>query len=195
MLLYSHGVRSRFSTALVFASYLLNTVTFFRLIRNLSSSKNDRSFLDKAINSLFSAEACGGSSAISLCYQLTGTDPVGSLSGFYDNHSFANMNTVTFPWIWTTLVLPVLVTRQLGLFRQQRKHSVSELPPSKHNGIRRSKQSCGSHASFINPFFSFAVLSLATVAFFLCLVYQYLLVGMVGPLGKSWPCCSGCPGF
>lgn len=176
MLLHSHGVRSRFSTALVFVSYLLNTVTFFILVRNLSISTHDRLFLDKAIDSLFSAKACGGGPAILLCYQLTGTDPVGFLSGFYDNSSFANIKTVPLLWIWTTLVLLVLITRHLVATTQKRSDAVGQLPPAKPQGLDRSKRPSGFHAFLSKPLFTFFILSLATSLFFLCLLYQYLLV-------------------
>ncbi|KZL79429.1 hypothetical protein CI238_01330 [Colletotrichum incanum] len=175
MLLHSHGVRSQFSTALVFVSYLVNTVTFYLLVRNLSTRPYDRVFLDEAINNLFSTEACGGNSAISLCYQLTGSDPVGFLAGFYNAKSFANIKTVPALWVWSTIVLLLLITRQVTASTEGSK-PISELPSAKPKGRRNRQGLSGSFKILKNPVFTFSTLLLATIVFCLCLGYQYLMV-------------------
>lgn len=175
MLLHSHGVRSRFSTALVFISYLINTATFYLLVRNLSTRPYDRKYLDEAINSLFSTEACGGRSAISLCYQLTGTDPVGFLAGFYDAKSFANIKTVPLLWVWATLVLVLLITRQNSASATS-SEPMSELPSVKTKS-RRSRQGIyGCFKLLQTPLFNFVTLLFVTIVFCLCLGYLYLMV-------------------
>ncbi|KAF6799432.1 hypothetical protein CMUS01_15654 [Colletotrichum musicola] len=176
MMLHSHGVRSRFSTSLVFISYLINSVTFFILVRNLSTRPNGRDFLDEAINNLFSTEACGGGSAISLCHQLTGTDPVGFLAGFYNANSFANIKTVPILWIWTTLVLLLLMTKQaVASVDQKRKKDVSDLPKATEKHDRISPLAAFLKA-LSGPICTFTTLVLATVVFCLALGYQYLMV-------------------
>lgn len=111
LLLRSHNVRTGFGTSLTFVSWLLNTVIFFLLLRNLSAFSETVS--EDALNQLFKVPICGGSSAMTLCHQVTGSNPLQSLTGFFERGSWTNIRTVPMLWAWTTITLFVLIPEEL----------------------------------------------------------------------------------
>ncbi|TQW00943.1 hypothetical protein IF1G_00874 [Cordyceps javanica] len=112
MLLHSHGVKSWFSTGVVLGSWAINSVTFFILVSNLSSIKGDSNLLGVGLQSLFHTTSCGGSSAMALCHQLTGAEPLVYLDQFFNKNPIPNIKNVPVLWAFATAVLLVTVGRQ-----------------------------------------------------------------------------------
>ncbi|KAK3380701.1 hypothetical protein B0T24DRAFT_199441 [Lasiosphaeria ovina] len=98
---------TRFGTALTLTSWLLNTVVFFMLLPNLSTFGDN--VAEDALKQLFSVPTCGDSSAMSLCQQLTGDNPLQSLTGFFERSSWTNIRTIPVVWALTTVILLVMV--------------------------------------------------------------------------------------
>ena len=165
MLLHSHGVRSWFTTILVFISWLLSTIVFFIIFKNLSNSESNQAVFDEGLDQLFSTPSCGGQSAMSLCQQLRGTNPLAYLTGFFNQSSIPNIKTVPLLWGWTTLILLTLVARQaFGLGPQpsddeKDHHDASKPKPTYHPSLLAK-------TSFV----------LATIIFSLCLGYQFVMI-------------------
>jgi hypothetical protein len=111
LLLRSHNARTGFGTSLTFLSWLLNTVIFFLLLRNLSTF--GATVAEDALNQLFKVPTCEDSSAMPLCQQLTGSNPLQSLTGFFEKSSWTNIRTVPMLWAWTTFALIVLIPEEV----------------------------------------------------------------------------------
>ncbi|KAK3372659.1 hypothetical protein B0H63DRAFT_302288 [Podospora didyma] len=112
LLLRSHDAHTRFGTSLTFISWLLNTVIFFILLRNLSAF--GESVSEDALNQLFEVPTCGGvSSAMTLCQQLTGSNPLQRLTSFFEGSSWTNIHTVPMLWVWTTFALLLLIGEEV----------------------------------------------------------------------------------
>ncbi|KAK0617515.1 hypothetical protein B0T14DRAFT_271797 [Immersiella caudata] len=102
---------TRFGTVLTVVSWFLNTVLFFLLLPNLSTFGDD--VAEDALKQLFSIPTCGDSSAMSLCQQLTGNNPLRSLTGFFERSSWTNIRTVPMVWTFATAILIVLVSEKV----------------------------------------------------------------------------------
>lgn len=113
LLLHSHGVRSWFGTSLCSSSWLLNTVVFFMLVRNLIRSLENAMAAERILRGLFQTDFCGGSSAMVLCQEWTGSNPLGYLSGFYNQEMIPNIHNIPVLWAYTTFVFLVLLTLQI----------------------------------------------------------------------------------
>ncbi|PVH72563.1 hypothetical protein DL98DRAFT_610491 [Cadophora sp. DSE1049] len=122
LLLRSHNTRTGFGASLTFVSWLLNTVIFFLLLRNLSNFGT--TVAEDALNQLFKVPSCDGSSAIPLCQQLTGSNPLQRLTEFFERGSWTNIHTVPMLWAWTTFALFVLIPEEVWqavrLFRMKK---------------------------------------------------------------------------
>lgn len=112
LLLHSHGIKSWPNSALCFASWLLNTVVFYMLFGNLSNSLDTIERVDQILSNMFQTEYCGGSSAMVLCQEWTGSNPMEYLSDFYNANMVTNIHNVPILWAYSTLVLLVLVATQ-----------------------------------------------------------------------------------
>ncbi|KAF2738927.1 hypothetical protein EJ04DRAFT_560187 [Polyplosphaeria fusca] len=110
LLLRSHNARTGFGTSLTFVSWILNTVIFFMLLRNLSDF--GETVAEDALKQLFTVPTCDDSSAMPLCQQLTGSNPLKRLTGFFKTSSWTNIRTVPMLWAWTTFVLLVLIPEE-----------------------------------------------------------------------------------
>jgi len=119
LLLRSHNGRTGFGTSLTFLSWLLNTVIFFLLLRNLSNF--GANVAEDALNQLFKVPTCGDSSAMLLCQQLTGSNPLERITGFFVKSSWTNIRTIPMLWVWTTLALLVLILDEVWQAVQFRK--------------------------------------------------------------------------
>lgn len=113
LLLHSHGIKSWPNTALCFASWLLNTIVFYMLFNNLSNSLDTIERVDQILRNMFQTEYCGGSSAMVLCQEWTGSNPMEYLSDFYNANMVTNIHNVPILWAYSTLVLLVLVATQV----------------------------------------------------------------------------------
>lgn len=128
---------ARFGTILTLTSWLLNTIIFFLLLPNLSTFGEN--VAEDALKQLFSIPTCGGSSAMSLCQQLTGNNPLQSLTGFFEKSSWTNIRTVPVVWVLTTVILLVLVADHPGLLHHNghneghgEETSPKRKPPKEH---------------------------------------------------------------
>ncbi|KAK4442383.1 hypothetical protein QBC34DRAFT_453141 [Podospora aff. communis PSN243] len=101
---------TRFGMGLTVISWLLNTVVFFLLLPKLLTFGD--SVAEDALKQLFSIPTCGDSSAMSLCQQLTGNNPLRSLTGFFERSSWTNIRTVPVVWVLATAILLVMVAEQ-----------------------------------------------------------------------------------
>jgi len=110
LLLRSLDVRTRFGTSLTFISWLLNTLIFLMLLKNLSGF--DDTVTEDALKQLFSVPSCGDSSAMALCRQLTGHTPLERLTEFFEGSSWTNIKTVPVIWAWTTFALFALLLEE-----------------------------------------------------------------------------------
>jgi hypothetical protein len=112
MLLHSRGYRSLYLGMLTVLSYILATVVFWTLYRNLSRHMGTTTGSDEALRELYQIPTCGGSSAIALCPQTIGNDPLDYLAGFYNQGGIPNLHTMPLLWGWATLVLLVIAAIQ-----------------------------------------------------------------------------------
>lgn len=179
LLLHSHGVKSWFGTSLCSLSWLLNTIVFFMLVRNLTGSLEDTMAAEKVLRGLFQTEFCGGSSAMVLCQEWTGSNPLGYLSGFYNQELFPNIHSIPVVWAYTTFVLLVLV-----IFQVLHKDAARGRPPIRgfDPWLKTSfLQRLGSGLQSLES--QFIMLSLAVILFSLTLGYQYSMVSTYEEMG------------
>lgn len=179
LLLHSHGVRSWFGTGLCSLSWLLNTIIFYMLVRNLTGSLENTTAAGKVLRGLFETEFCGGSSAMVLCQEWTGSNPLGYLSGFYNQQLFPNIHSIPVIWAYTILVLLVLLIFQVlhkDAARGRASVRVSH-PWPKTSFLRRLGSGLQSLES------QFIMLSLAVILFSLTLAYQYRMVSTYEEMG------------
>lgn len=162
-LLHSHGVKSWFDTGLCFVTWLLSTVVFFMLIRNLLGGLDNAVVIDDALGELFQVSSCGGLSAMSLCQQLAGTNPLEYLSTFFNQGKVMNIHTAPGLWAYATAVLGVLLVTQI--------FSAEDDEP-----LPKSADSKGLLAFFHSPVSKFILLLGASLLFSLTLGYQYVMV-------------------
>lgn len=175
MLLHSHGVKSIFSTAMVVVTWLVNTVIFFILVRNLSAVKGDSDLLGVGLQSLFKTTSCGGSSAMALCHQLTGAEPLAYLDQFFNKSPVPNIKNVPVLWVYATVVLLFLVIRQLiGLFTKETAAPPQAVQRPGPAGVKPKIR----WVSIIlqSPALRFGLLLLATVLFCFALGYEFRVV-------------------
>lgn len=173
LLLHSHGIKSWPSTALCLASWLLNTVVFYMLFGNLSNSLNTIERIDHVLRNMFQTEYCGDSSAMVLCQEWTGSNPMKYLNDFYNQNLVTNIHNVPALWAYSTLVLLVLVVMQV-LGRRDELISgcapVKNLNPTKHRTLGRG-------ISLPSPqSWRFLLLLATTTLFCLALSCQYVMV-------------------
>lgn len=173
LLLHSHGIKSWPSTALCLASWLLNTVVFYMLFGNLSNSLNTIERIDHVLRNMFQTEYCGDSSAMVLCQEWTGSNPMKYLNDFYNQNLDTNIHNVPALWAYSTLVLLVLVVMQV-LGRRDELISgcapVKNLNPTKHRTLGRG-------ISLPSPqSWRFLLLLATTTLFCLALSCQYVMV-------------------
>lgn len=173
LLLHSHGIKSWPNTALCFASWLLNTVVFYMLFGNLSNSLNTIDRIDHVLRNMFQTEYCGDSSAMVLCQEWTGSNPMKYLNDFYNQNMFTNIHNVPALWAYSTLVLLFLVVMQL-LGRRDGLTSgcapVESLTPTKQHTLGRG-------IPLPSPQSWRFILLLATITLFcLALSCQYVMV-------------------
>lgn len=161
MLLRSHHVGGWFPTSIVTITYALNSVVFFTLIRNLSHISGNSELLGVGLQSLFSTSSCGGSSAMALCHQLTGVEPLMYLDNFFNKGTIPNIKTIPILWGWTTLVLLVLICHQIG--------------KALTGGDIKDGEVVNSKTKF-RSIFSFGLLFVAVSGFCLGLAYEFRVV-------------------
>ena len=113
LLLHSHGYRSLYGGGLTILSYILATATFWTLYANLSQHLGSTTGTDEALRELYQIPTCGGSSAIALCPQTIGNDPLDYLAGFYNDGGIPNLHTMPLLWGWTTFILTLLIANQV----------------------------------------------------------------------------------
>jgi hypothetical protein len=174
MLLHSHAIKSLFSTSMVVVSWLVNSVVFFILVRNLSAVKGEADLLGVGLQSLFKTTSCGGSSAMALCHQLTGEEPLAYLDQFFNKSPVPNIKTVPVLWGYTTVILAILVLRQiLGQFSKGSQPPQATQRPGQTNRVRRLN--C-LPAILQRPATKFTLLLLATTLFCFALGYEFRVV-------------------
>ncbi|KAJ3493419.1 hypothetical protein NLG97_g4740 [Lecanicillium saksenae] len=178
MLLHSHGVKSWFSTALVLASWAVNTASFFMLVDNLASVKGDSNLLGVGLQSLFHTTSCGGSSAMALCHQLTGAEPLVYLDRFFNKNAVPNVKNIPMLWAFATAVLFVATGRQA--FQSWRGENEEPAEVTHKPGLTALAESKRAK-NRISTFFSrkavrFGFLLLTTTIFCLALAYEFRVV-------------------
>lgn len=119
MLLHSHGIKSWYPTFLTFATWLISNVLFYLVWRRLSVSTNTTEMSDKGLEKLFQISSCGGSSAMALCQQTRGIDPMRYLTLFYNQGPVPNVRNVPALSAWSSFILAILVGRQLYSWRKR----------------------------------------------------------------------------
>lgn len=173
LLLHSHGIKSWPSTALCLASWLLNTVVFYMLFGNLSDSLNTIERVDQILRSMFQTEYCDNSSAMVLCQEWTGSNPMAYLNDFYNQNMITNIHNVPVLWAHATLILLVLMVLQT-LERRQRSSSgcipSEKVTPTKQRTILRRIPLPLPHG------WKFLLLLTAIMTFCFALSCQYVLV-------------------
>lgn len=112
MLLHSHGLKSWWLTTLTACTWGLNSASFFILVNNMSSVKGDSELLGVGRQNLFHTTSCGGSSAMALCHQLTGAEPLAYLDLFFNKGPIPNIKNIPMIWAFATSMLLFLVVRQ-----------------------------------------------------------------------------------
>ncbi|KUI54651.1 hypothetical protein VP1G_10702 [Cytospora mali] len=182
LLLHSHGVKSWSGTGLCSISWLLNTIVFFMLVRNLTGSLENIMAIERVLRNLLQTDFCGGSSAMVLCQEWTGSNPLDYLSGFYNQEMFPNIHSIPVIWAYTTLVFLIPVG-----FQVLHMDATRGRPPIR--GFARLVE-----PSFLQRFgsglrsleFQFILLSLAVVIFSLTLRYQYTMVTTIQEDRFEW---------
>lgn len=172
LLLHSHGVKSWFGTILSSVTWLLNTIVFFMLVWNLTGSLGNNLAIERLLRGLFETEYCGDSSAMVLCQEWTGSNPMGYLSGFYNQGMIPNIHNIPVIWAYTTLVLSVLVILQLRHKDPTRGRTPIRVfaPEFKTTFSQRLVKGLRSLE------FQFFLMALSVVIFSLTLGYQYSMV-------------------
>lgn len=186
LLLHSHGVKSWFGTTLCAISWLLNTIVFFMLVRNLTGSLENTKDVDDVLRGLLQTDFCGGSSAMVLCQQWTGSNPLGYVSGFYNKQTIPNIHNIPVVWAYVTLVFLVLVASQLRYIGTTRGRTPTRgfTPQLKTGFMQRVQTRVRSLGSV------FFLLLLTVILFSLSLGYQYRMVSTYEEMGvvdkDSW---------
>ncbi len=131
MLLHSRGCRTLYGGFLTILSYILATFVFWTLYANLSRHLGSTTGSDEALRELYKIPTCGGSSAIALCPQSIGNDPLEYLAGFYNQGGIPNLHTMPLLWGWSTFILILLGINQLRHFIGEQKSPTQMKPASK----------------------------------------------------------------
>lgn len=113
LLLHSHAIKSWHRSVLCLVSWLLNTVVFYMLVGNPSKSLNTIEGVDQALRKIFHAKYCGDSSAMALCQEWTGSNPMEYLSDFYNQTLITNIHGAPAIWAYAILVLLVIAFMQV----------------------------------------------------------------------------------
>lgn len=176
-LLYSHGVKSRSSMALCILSWLLNTIGFFMLVSNLSRSLDDHSIVDQAIRSLSETNLCGGSSAMVLCQEWMGANPLQRLSEFFNKGTIPNISNVSLIWAFTAVVILTLISDQATKAWKGRDTGIKKA----RQALRRAPiQRRGIFHRLVegltSPWARFSILLLTVMLFSLTLYYEFVMV-------------------
>ncbi|KAG8156496.1 hypothetical protein KVR01_013600 [Diaporthe batatas] len=174
LLLHSHGIKSWSSTVLCLASWLLNTVVFYMLFGNLRNSLNTIERVDQILRGLFQTEYCGNSSAMVLCQEWTGSNPMQYLSHFYNENSVITIHNVPVFWAYVTIVLLILVTMQV--LGQRRRPSPMSFTPTKEARPTQKRTVIGRITHLSPRFGKFLLLLTATILFCLALGCVYVMV-------------------
>lgn len=178
MLLHSHGIKSWFSTGLVLGSWALNSATFFILVQNLTSIKGDPNLLGVGLQSLFHTTSCGGSSAMALCHQLTGEEPLIYLDSFFNKNPVPNIKNISVLWVFATAVLFVAIARQA--FQSWKKKGEESVEATHKPGLTALAESRSvkkkTSAFFNRKAVRFGLLVLTTAIFCLALAYEFRVV-------------------
>jgi hypothetical protein len=157
MLLHSRGWRSTYGLGLTALSYTLSTIVFWSLYANLSRHSGSTTGSDEALRRLYQIPTCGGSSAIALCPQTIGNDPLEYLAGFYNSGDIPNLHTMPLLWGWTTFILLLLLVNQS-------RHAL---------GVRHAHSKFLTTWQILGRILShWGTLPLACTLFVLCLAYQ-----------------------
>lgn len=191
LLLRSHNARTGFGTSLTFASWLLNTAIFFLLLRNLSNF--GATVAEDALNQLFQVPSCGGSSAMPLCQQLTGSNPLQRLTGFFEGGSWTNIHTVPMLWAWTTFALFVLILEEVWqavrLFRMKNAAAQQDVINTKIGQTRAQQPGSRLEAKYL-LLGKFIAVTVLVVLFSVGLGYSFGMVMRLRALGAidthSW---------
>lgn len=178
MLLHSHGLKSWFSTGVVLGSWALNSVTFFIVVKNLSSIKGDSNLLGVGLQNLFHTTSCGGSSAMALCHQLTGAEPLVYLDDFFNKNPVPNIRNVPMLWAFATAVLVAAVSRQaFQSWRGCGEKSVEAAHKPGLTALAQSRRAKNKASTFFNQsIVRFGLLLLTTTIFCFALGYEFRVV-------------------
>lgn len=105
MLLRSQKRREWYHIFVVLLSWVLSTILFVILISNLQDVRHDSERVAQARNALYSVDACGGYSAMSLCTETGKIDPIYYMMGFFNQDSIPNIDNIWVIWLFPFLVL------------------------------------------------------------------------------------------
>lgn len=173
----SHGIKFRSSTPLCMMSWVLNSVVFFILVSNLSRSQDDHRIVDQAIRGLSKTSLCGGSTAMVLCQEWMGTNPLQSLSKFFNKDSIPNISNVPMVWALTAVALIILTSSQAcqalkssGLFFRKDPQTI-RIDFRRRRGIFK-----GLAEGLASPWASFFILLPTVSLFSLALAHEYVMV-------------------
>ncbi|KAH8194143.1 hypothetical protein TruAng_011690 [Truncatella angustata] len=112
MLLHYCGIKFRYLTALTVISWAISSGVFLRLVSVLSHISFDESAMQSGLEELFQVSSCGGSSAMMLCQQMLGTNPLFYMTQFYNHEKVPSLETVPLLLAWSTVVLLGVVAVQ-----------------------------------------------------------------------------------
>ena len=105
MLLHVRRVYTWGSSLLTIISWSLSTAVLFKVLGHLRQPITEADY-ESGIKSLFNLQTCGGSSAIALCQQMVGQNPLGNFSAGYERLHFFSVFVVI--WAISTLVFLLL---------------------------------------------------------------------------------------
>lgn len=164
MLLRSQKRREWYHIFMVLLSWILSTSLFFILLGNLQDVRNDSERVAQARNALYSVDACGGYSAMSLCQETGKIDPINYMMGFFNYDSIPNIDNIWLIWLF-----PFLILIMLSLHRFFPHLAAKTLSGMTKN--RFSNRYTSTMDTVRRP-----LLVLAISMFLLCFLYQIFLV-------------------
>lgn len=116
LLLHTQHAKSWFTWTLTFLTWSLSTANLFMLTHQLFTSESE--IVETSISALQHANnitTCGDTSALALCSQVVGRNPLQWVARLYtDSHAgkAPDLRSIYVPWVYSTATLAVLTVSQ-----------------------------------------------------------------------------------
>lgn len=178
-LLHTQNIKSLFSTVLCSASWVINSVVFVMLMGNLTRTL-DTEAINRVLRNLAGSPFCGDSSALVLCQEWTGQNPLATLAGFYDQTKPPNKRTIPLVYGFSLAVFLAVVSLQV--VEATRKYEQGRY--TAYQKVLGAFEDRGPAFTYIGKLrllctslgMRFTFLTLTTLLFILSLVYEYEMV-------------------